>query len=60
VGEAVAVVGKTAERFTKLGADLTPQQKEELAIPVVAGVIVSSVGGAVASTNGAHNRRSPK
>ena len=60
VGAAVAVVGETAERFTKLGADLTPQQKEELAIPVVAGVIVSSVGGAVASTNGALNRRSPK
>lgn len=59
-GEAIAAVGKTAERFTKLGADLTPQQREELAIPVVAGVIVSSVGGAVASTNGALNRRSPK
>ena len=60
VGEAVDAVigeiGKTAERFSKLGSDLSPAEREKLAAPVVAAVIISQVGGAVAAASAAASR----
>lgn len=60
VGEAVDAVigeiGKTAERFSKLGSDLSPAEREKLAAPVVGAVIISQVGGAVAAASASASR----
>jgi hypothetical protein len=51
-------------KFARLGTDLTPEQREKLAAPVVASVIISQVGGAIAAASvqgsGPRSRKGPK
>ena len=57
VDAAVAAVGEAVAAYANLGADLSPAQREELAGPVVASVIISQVGGAaVAAANAGGTR----
>jgi hypothetical protein len=57
VDAAVAAVGEVAAAYSNLGADLSPTQREELAGPVVASIIISQVGGAaVAAANAGGTR----
>ena len=57
VDAAVAAVGEVAAAYANLGADLSPAQREEMAAPVVASIIISQVGGAaVAAANAAGTR----
>jgi hypothetical protein len=57
VDAAVAVVGEVAAAYANLGADLSPAEREEMAAPVVASIIISQVGGAaVAAANAAGTR----
>ena len=64
VDAAVAAVAEVGAKFARLGTDLTPQQREELAAPVVASVIISQVGGAIAAASvqgsGPRSRKGPK
>lgn len=57
VDAAVAAVGEVAAAYANLGADLSPAQREEMAAPVIASVIISQVGGAaVAAANAGGTR----
>lgn len=51
VDAAVAAVVEVGAKFARLGTDLTPEEREKMAAPVVASVIISQVGGAIAAAS---------
>ncbi len=63
VDAAVAAVGEAAAKVARLGTDLTPEEREKMAAPVVASVIISQVGGAIAAASvqgsGPRSRKGP-